>query len=52
MSTTFFSYDRYRTLLLDFVLTGQFHSHQCPKCGVVYDCDQHGCLKFQRGCDR
>jgi hypothetical protein len=28
----------------------QTHVHQCPKCGVVYDCNEAGCVKFQKGC--
>ena len=34
------------------MLAGHLHLHQCPKCGVVYDCDSKDCLRFQRGCDR
>jgi hypothetical protein len=34
------------------MLAGPLHLHQCPKCGVVYDCYGNGCLRFQKGCDR
>jgi hypothetical protein len=34
------------------MLSSQLHSHQCPKCEVVYDCEKRGCSRFQRDCDR
>ncbi len=34
------------------MLADQLQLHQCPKYGVVYDCDREDYVRFQKGCDR